>query len=120
MNPVAEGPSPLPMSVWMNSNKEVATDRIRSVASAWVMANDGPKKTAAINMRPTNDGNDTARLGDRYARNWKGTQTRVAIPGTHIYQRRSLVTVLRRSDRYPPRNVPTPAIAARMDIQYPA
>src|SRR6188768_2367033 len=97
----------------MNRRTDVATDRIRNVASACVIANDGPKKTAAINMRPTNDGSVTARLGERYARNWKVTQTSVAMPGTHMYQRRSLVRLLRRSDRYPPRKVPTPAMAAR-------
>ena len=57
------------MSVWMNSSSDVATERIRSVASAWVMANDGPKNTAAMNIRPTNDGSTTARSADRKARN---------------------------------------------------
>ena len=69
ISPVIDGPRPLPMSVWMNSSNDVATERMRSVASACVMANDGPKNTAAMNIRPTNEGSTTARSGDRYARN---------------------------------------------------
>jgi hypothetical protein len=40
------------MSVWMKSSSDVATDRMRTVASDCVMANDGPKNTAAMNMSP--------------------------------------------------------------------
>ena len=65
MNPVADGPRPLPMSVWMKSRSEVATERMRTVASAWVMANDGPKNTAAMNISPTNDGSVVDSDGDR-------------------------------------------------------
>ena len=35
-----------------------------------------------MSMRPTNDGSVTARLGERYARTWNGTQMSVAIPGS--------------------------------------
>src|SRR5215212_48236 len=104
----------------MNSRSEVATDRMRSDARAWVIANDGPKNTAAISIRPTNDGNATDRFGDRYARNWNGTHSSVAMPGTHRYQRRSFFNLLRRSAANPPRNVPRPAISDRMEIQLPA
>src|SRR5215510_13733525 len=89
IRPVTAGPSPLPIRVWTNRSSEVATDRMRTVASDWVITNDGPKNTAAMKIRPTNDGSATLKLGDRYARNWNGTQTRVAAPGTHKYHRRS-------------------------------
>jgi hypothetical protein len=65
MNPVVEGPRPLPMSVWMKSRSEVATDRIRTVASDCVIANDGPKNTAAMNISPTNDTSVVFSAGDR-------------------------------------------------------
>ena len=65
MNPVVEGPRPLPIRVWMKSRSEVATERMRTVASAWVMAKDGPKNTAAMNINPTNDGSVVDSDGDR-------------------------------------------------------
>ena len=43
----------------------MATERIRTVASACVIANDGPKNTAAMNMSPTNDGSVDSEVGDR-------------------------------------------------------
>ena len=82
----------------MNSSSDVATDRIRSVASACVIANDGPKNTAAMNIMPTERRQHERRdPGDRYARNWNGTHSSVAMPGTHMYQRRSLWRLLSRS-----------------------
>ena len=41
------------MSVWMKSSSDVATDRMRSVASAWVIANDGPKISLTRPRRPS-------------------------------------------------------------------
>jgi len=65
MNPVVEGPSPLPIKVWMNRSSDVATDRMRTVASDWVIAKEGPKNTAAMNMSPTNDTSAVFSPGDR-------------------------------------------------------
>ena len=60
---------PWPMSVCSNNRSDVATDRMRSVAMAWVIANDGPKKTAAMNVIAPNIGSTTERSGERYAKN---------------------------------------------------
>ena len=46
-----------------------ATDRIRRGEIACVIANDGPKKTAAMNVIAPNIGSTTERLGERYAKN---------------------------------------------------
>src|SRR5215211_7562233 len=105
------------MRVCTKSSTDVATDRMRGSASACVTANEGPKNTAAMNIMPANDGNAVERFGDRYAPNWNGTHSSVAIPGTHRYQRRSLLHRLNRSEVKPPRNVPIAPTAAKIEIQ---
>ena len=69
MKPASHGPMPWPISVCTSSRSDVATDRIRSVAIACVIANDGPKNTAAMNVIAPNIGSTSARSADRYATN---------------------------------------------------
>src|SRR5215510_12691543 len=81
IRPVTAGPSPLPIRVWTNRSREGATERMRTVAGDCVNTNARPNNTAAMKIRPTNDGSAKLKLDYRYARNWNGTQTRVAAPG---------------------------------------
>src|SRR6476661_836100 len=117
MYPASHGPIPWPMSVCKRSRSEVATDRIRNVAIACVIANDGPKNTAAMNCIAPNVGRTIDMSPERYAANWNGTHSNVAMPGTHRYQRRSLRLRLIRSARKPPANVPTPPTMEKNEIQ---
>src|SRR5687767_13892109 len=108
------------MIVCTKSRSELATERMRSVASACVIVKAGPKNTAARNVITANDRKAGVRPPDRYATNWNGTILSVAMAGTHRYQRLSLVRTLSLSDRYPPRKVPSPPTAAKRVSQLAA
>src|SRR5262245_32564636 len=99
MKPASHGPMPWPIRVCTSRSSDVATDRMRSGEMACVIANDGPKNTAAMNVIAPNVGSTADMLGERYAKNWNGTHRNVAIPGTHKYQRRSFFDLLSLSAR---------------------
>src|SRR5262252_9871031 len=115
--PASHGPMPLPISVCTSRSSDVATDRIRSGEIACVIANDGPKKTDAMNVIAANAGSTIDLSGDRYAKNWSGTHRNVPMAGTHKYQRRSSRPLLSQSASDPPVKVPKPPTMLKSEIQ---
>src|SRR5262252_448146 len=79
MTPASHGPIPWPIRVCNSSRSDVATDRILSVAIACVIANDGPKNTAAMNVITPNIGSTMDMSGARYATNVPTPPTRLKI-----------------------------------------
>src|SRR6185369_12929596 len=118
--PATSGPNPRPTNVCTSSSNDVATARERSVASVCDTANDGPKNIDASEIMMKNDGMTRFRSFERYAKNWNGTITSVAMPGTHMYQRRSPVRAASLSESSPPSSVPAAPTPAKNASHEPA
>ena len=59
------GPAVRPMIVCMNNRTDVATERIRTVATDCATANEGPKNIEASMTMTENIGTTTAMFGER-------------------------------------------------------